>query len=46
MAVCQTVVLTIACIHVAGLLAIGAVVRQTGGKLEPSADMAQMRATR
>jgi hypothetical protein len=33
-------VLTIACIHLAGLLAVGAVVWHTGGKLEPSATLA------
>jgi hypothetical protein len=33
-------VLTIACIHLAGLLAVGAVVWHAGGKPEPSATLA------
>jgi hypothetical protein len=36
-------VLTIACIHLAGLLAIGAVVWHAGAKLEPSATLSALR---
>lgn len=36
-------VLTIACIHLAGLLAVGAVVWHTGAKLEPSATLSALR---
>jgi|tagenome__1003787_1003787.scaffolds.fasta_scaffold13290514_1 hypothetical protein len=36
-------VLTIACMQLAGLLAVGAVVWQTGGKPEPSATLSALR---
>jgi hypothetical protein len=40
------VILTIACIHLVRLLVIGAVVRQSGGKLKPSSALVQSSALR